>query len=180
MSDQRNEEESFINSVVGEGARFRGDLELNGLVRVDGDFSGSIKTQGKVFVGKNGRAECNISASTVVVGGVVKGNIFSTEKVVILSTGMVMGNITAPELIVEDGVILHGECIISTRAKDTISSGGNRLKQTYFTVPHNKQELGSIASSSWAAGDSRGLEAHATRFVEDDEESMMLHRDSLK
>jgi cytoskeletal protein CcmA (bactofilin family) len=103
---------SFINSIIGEGTRFSGELVLNGLLRIDGDFSGSINTSGKVLVGKSGRAECNIVASTAVVGGVVQGNIFSSGKVVILSTGMVIGNIQAQKLVVEEGVLLHGSCII--------------------------------------------------------------------
>lgn len=107
---------SFINSIVGEGTKFRGDLELAGLLRIDGDFAGSIKTEGKVLVGKNGRAECTIKASTVVIGGIVRGNIFSAEKVIILSTGMVIGNISTPRLIVEEGVVLNGSCVISKDA----------------------------------------------------------------
>jgi cytoskeletal protein CcmA (bactofilin family) len=49
----------------------------------------------------------------VVVGGVVKGEITSTEKVIVLSTGLVLGNITTPRLIVEEGVILDGACRIT-------------------------------------------------------------------
>ncbi len=103
---------SFINSIIGEGTKFSGELVLNGLLRIDGDFSGSINTTGKVLVGKTGRAECNIVAGTAVVGGVVHGNIFSSGKVVILATGMVIGNIQAQKLIVEEGVLLHGNCVI--------------------------------------------------------------------
>ncbi len=103
---------SFINSIIGEGTKFSGELELAGLLRIDGDFSGSINTSGKVLVGKTGRAECNIVAGTAVVGGIVHGNIYSSGKVVILATGMVIGNIQAQQLVVEEGVLLHGNCVI--------------------------------------------------------------------
>ena len=79
MSDHRDEDGSFINSIVGEGTRFSGEVELEGLLRIDGDFSGTILTKGKVLIGKNGRAECTIRAGTVVIGGVIKGNIFAEE-----------------------------------------------------------------------------------------------------
>ena len=109
---------SFINSIIGEGTRFSGELVLDGLLRIDGDFSGSIETSGKVLVGKSGRAECNIVAGTVVVGGVIRGNIFSSGKVVILSTGMVIGNIQAPRMVIEEGVLLHGNCQIVSASPD--------------------------------------------------------------
>ena len=113
MSDAHVTDDAFINSIIGEGTKFKGEFDLNGLLRIDGDFTGIIRTKGKVLVGKNGRAECTLNAGTVVVGGVVRGEIVSTEKVIILSTGLVLGNITTPRLIVEEGVIFNGSCRIT-------------------------------------------------------------------
>lgn len=113
MSDQLDLHGVFINSIVGEGAFFSGDISLGGLFRVDGDFTGTIEKADKVLVGKNGRAKCLVNAGTVVIGGVVKGDIRATEKVVVLSTGMVLGNIKTPRLLVEEGVILNGKCSIA-------------------------------------------------------------------
>jgi cytoskeletal protein CcmA (bactofilin family) len=104
--------ESFVNSIIGEGTALRGDFELNGLLRIDGVFSGSVKTTGKVLVGKNGSAECDVIAGTVVIGGRVRGNIVALEKVTLLSTGELIGSIRTPRLIIEEGVIFDGKCEI--------------------------------------------------------------------
>ncbi len=131
---------TFINSIVGEGTTFRGELVLAGLLRIDGDFSGSITTAGKVLVGKNGRAECTIKAGTVVVGGVVRGNIVSAEKVMVLSTGMVIGNISTPRLVVEEGVVLNGSCLVSREAavvRET-SREGTTPRHADRAVPNNE------------------------------------------
>ncbi len=130
MSDHLGKSGVFINSIVGDGTRFVGDLELNGLLRIDGDFIGNIKTNGKVLIGKNGRAECTITADTVVIGGVVKGDIISKGKVVILSTGMLIGNVSTPRLISEDGVILNGLCMISSIDESSVSKESNLLTNT--------------------------------------------------
>jgi cytoskeletal protein CcmA (bactofilin family) len=116
MSDTHISDDAFINSIIGEGTRFKGEFDLNGLLRIDGDFTGTIRTKGKVLVGRNGRAECTLHAGTVVIGGVVRGDVFSSEKVIILSTGLVLGNITTPRLIIEEGVIFDGTCRITTPA----------------------------------------------------------------
>lgn len=113
MANTFGTEDSFVNSIVGEGTRFRGDIELDGLLRVDGDFLGTIRSAGKVLVGKNGRAECTINACTVVIGGIVKGDIYSSEKVIVLSSGMVIGNIFCPRLIAEEGVLIDGNCTVN-------------------------------------------------------------------
>src|SRR5512135_1619690 len=118
MSDTRISDDAFINSIIGEGTRFKGEFDLNGLLRIDGDFTGIIRTKGKVLVGRNGRAECTLHAGTVVIGGVLRGEVVSTERVVILSTGLVLGNITTPRLIIEEGVIFNGSCKITPPAPE--------------------------------------------------------------
>jgi cytoskeletal protein CcmA (bactofilin family) len=127
MADSPVTEDAFINSMIGEGTRLRGDLDLAGLLRVDGDFAGTIRTKGKVLIGRSGRADCTIYAGTVVVGGVVRGNIFASERVVVLSTGMVIGNINAPRLTVEEGVVLNGTCVVEGQ---TVPAGPRRETAT--------------------------------------------------
>lgn len=110
MSNTSNN--NVINSIIGYGTAFSGDIDLSGLLKIDGDFSGSIKAEGKVLIGHTGRAKCSIFAKTVVVGGVVKGDIYAEDRVVVLSTGMVLGNIRSPRLVLEEGVLLNGELTI--------------------------------------------------------------------
>lgn len=118
MSDSTRDN-SYVNSLVGKGTRFDGELQLSGLLRIDGDFTGSINTDGKVLIGKSGKVKCSITAGSVVIGGLVKGNIFSTGKVVVLSTGMVLGNIQAPSIVIEEGVIFNGKCRVLQQDEST-------------------------------------------------------------
>ncbi len=113
MSDSQAARASLLNSIIGEGTSFKGEFDMNGLLRIDGDFFGTIRTRGQIIVGLNGRAECNIYAESVVVGGMVRGNIFTTDKVVILSTGLLLGNISTPRLIIEEGVVFNGICRVT-------------------------------------------------------------------
>ena len=147
MSNNLIEDRAFVNSIVGEGTRFNGELDLNGLLRIDGDFTGTITTTGKVLVGKNGRAECTINASTVVIGGAVKGNIYSSERVIVLSSGMIIGNIYTPRLIVEEGVILDGECVI-----DEEYNKNSEGKQPVSAKADSASESGTSENSENASG----------------------------
>jgi cytoskeletal protein CcmA (bactofilin family) len=145
MSDTHISDDAFINSIIGEGTRFKGEFDLNGLLRIDGDFTGVIRTKGKVLVGQNGRAECTLHAGTVVIGGVVRGEVFSTEKVIILSTGLMLGNVTTPRLIVEEGVILNGSCTITAPAADAAGVPSGAPRQ----AGNGARQSG--AKSEWAA-----------------------------
>lgn len=108
-------EDVFVNSIIGEGARFFGDIELDGLVRIDGDFSGAIRKADRVLIGKTGRVKSSIRARVVVVGGAIAGDIFAEERVTVLSTAMVIGNIKTPALSIEEGVVLHGLCDVTEK-----------------------------------------------------------------
>jgi cytoskeletal protein CcmA (bactofilin family) len=141
MSDNLIESDSFINSIVGEGTTFHGELRLNGLLRVDGDFSGTIRTSGKVLIGKSGRAECTIRANTVVIGGIVRGNIYAEEKVIILSTGMMIGNIHSPRLIAEEGVILNGNCLIKQEESDSEMTEPVEPEQSFDAIKFPRSEI---------------------------------------
>ena len=143
--DEYTKNQSRINSIIGEGTRFRGDIQLQGLLRIDGDFQGNIKTDGRVLIGRSGRAQCLIEADTVVVGGILKGDIRAESKIVLLSTAMVIGDIRSPQMIVEEGVIIHGYCTVSRDAavlaaapsrEDELFSvdWGNRINRTSVTA----------------------------------------------
>jgi cytoskeletal protein CcmA (bactofilin family) len=102
--------DEFVNSIIGEGSSFSGSIELKGLLRVDGDFSGVIKRADKVLVSKTGRVKSSIRSRVVVIGGAVHGDIIADERVTVLSTALVIGSIQTPVLTVEEGVLLHGFC----------------------------------------------------------------------
>lgn len=129
MSENYNytHEDAFVNSIIGEGTTLRGEFELNGLLRIDGIFYGKVRTNGKVLVGKNGIAECDVVAGTVVIGGRVKGKVIATERITLLSTGELIGTIITPRLVIEEGVVFDGTCEI-IEDKDRLK----KIKEQYL------------------------------------------------
>ncbi len=43
-------EDNIVNSIIGEGSEFKGEFNINGLLRIDGKFKGTIQTDGKVLI----------------------------------------------------------------------------------------------------------------------------------
>ncbi len=151
MGSRRVTEENLINSIVGPGTFFRGHIELDGLLRVDGDFSGSLKSTGRVIIGRAGRADCAIEAGTVVIGGVFRGEVFAAEKVVLLSSAVVIGTIRSPRLVAEDGVLLTGLFEI-TGSVERLGRPDSRARK--------KDLLLESVRTREAAGASSGASAH--------------------
>ena len=154
MSGARTHEDAFINSIVGPGTLFRGHVELNGLLRIDGDFSGSVKTDGRVIVGQLGRADCAIEAGSVVVGGLFRGEILAHEKVVLLSSSIVIGRVCAPRLVVESGVRFSGTCEITGAATVSgASSIAQHRKALLIESVRTRESSAAVARQAARPGD---------------------------
>jgi len=104
-----------INSILGDNANFKGIFSTDGPFRIDGNFKGKINSTGKVIIGKSGKAECILIAKVIIVGGTVKGDIIAEDKVIVLKTGEIIGNIYSTSVNMDDGVIFNGSCKIYTK-----------------------------------------------------------------
>ena len=80
------------------------------MVRIDGDLEGSIEAPERIYIGADARLRATIRARSVVISGLVEGDIIAPEGVTILSSGMVIGDIITRKIELEDDVILNGKC----------------------------------------------------------------------
>lgn len=98
-----------VDSVLGPGISWTGEISGSGGVRIDGAFEGQINIRGLVVIGDQGRVTCeHIRAVTVIVAGSVKGNI-TARKVEIASTGRVWGDVVTTAFSTQEGAFLRGE-----------------------------------------------------------------------
>ena len=100
-----------LNTIIGNGSAISGDIKINGFVRVDGDIDGKIEASGNVIIGNKARVRGNISASSIVVGGIVEGDISAPNGIKLLSNSIVLGDIYTKSLLIEENVIFNGHCI---------------------------------------------------------------------
>src|SRR2546427_11333995 len=110
-----NGDEPF--TFLGKGAEFKGTIHFEGTIRIDGLVEGEIHTKGTVIVGEHAVIEGDISAGTIVSGGTINGNLTATERVQLLPSAVLNGDLKTPFLKVEEGVQLHGTCEAEGRAK---------------------------------------------------------------
>jgi cytoskeletal protein CcmA (bactofilin family) len=105
----RREAPARVDSVLGAGLAWKGDLSGRGGLRIDGAFDGDIEVHGLVVIGTEGRVSCkDIRAVTVIVSGSIRGNI-TAERVEILSTGRVWGDVVTASFSTEEGAFMRGQ-----------------------------------------------------------------------
>ena len=99
-----------MKAFLGEGTEFEGKLSFTGSVRLDGRFKGEIFSEGTLVIGDSAFVEGEIDVSEIIISGEIKGNITASKRIEIRSPGKVFGNIQAPVVMIEEGVIFEGSC----------------------------------------------------------------------
>ena len=123
-------ENDQIKAYMGEDTVFKGSLNFDGTVRIDGKFEGQVFTNDTLIVGESGHLIAEISAGTVICMGRVEGTLMASKKVEIHANSRVIGNIKSPALYIELGGVLDGTCDMS----------GKETKTTHLVKPEEKEK----------------------------------------
>lgn len=97
-----------FETVLGANCTLRGELRSQANIRLDGTFEGTLEIEGNVLVGETGKITADINAKNVVIAGAVRGNV-SGNKVQLLRTSRVWGDISAASITTEEGAFIDGK-----------------------------------------------------------------------
>lgn len=100
-----------INTIIGNGSSISGNVKVNGFVRVDGDINGNLETDGNVIIGENARIRGDLKAKSVIIGGIIEGDVFAINSVQMLANSVVIGDILTHRVQIDESAIINGHCI---------------------------------------------------------------------
>lgn len=96
------------DTIIGQGVTVEGTLKTSGDIQINGKFKGQLVTEGDVVIGEHAAVNADINAQNTYVAGEVIGNVNAMEKLEILETGKIAGNVSSSSLVIESGGILKG------------------------------------------------------------------------
>lgn len=99
-----------VNAFMGAETSFEGKLTYTGAVRLDGRFKGVIRSDDTLIVGETGKIDGEIHVGISIIQGEVVGNIYGTERIELHHPGRIVGNITAPVVVMDEGAVFEGNC----------------------------------------------------------------------
>lgn len=100
-----------VATTLGEGTSFSGTLGFTESLRIAGNFEGEIDARGLLVVDERATVKARlVKASSVVVAGVLHADIEAADRVEMLSTARVYGNVRTARLRIADGVVFEGRC----------------------------------------------------------------------
>ena len=123
-----------FNTMLGPGAFVSGDLKLEGFTRVDGDIYGNIETTGKLIIGENARIRGSVTAKSVIVIGIVEGDILAPEGIHLFSSAVVLGDVISRKIKADEKVIIEVYCISIDNQQNLKKQKNNGLIWERFQI----------------------------------------------
>lgn len=101
---------SDLSAYIDEASEIEGKYTFGGTVMLNGKLTGEIWSDDTLIVGEKAVVHASVRAGIVLVSGEVRGNILGTERVELRGAARVYGDVEAPVVVVEEGVLFEGHC----------------------------------------------------------------------
>lgn len=109
---------STISTLLGRDTRIDGTFAFNETIRVDGRVKGNLVSEkGTVIIGENAVIDADVHVGVAIVRGKVNGRIEARQKIEIYAPAQVEGDISAPTITIDSGVIFNGKCEMQQETK---------------------------------------------------------------
>jgi len=99
-----------ISAYLGRDTVFEGKITFEGVFRLDGRFEGQIFEGGTLIIGETAVVKGKIGVHSIIINGLVEGEVHAKARAEIHSTGKLHGNLFTPVFTVNEGGILEGHC----------------------------------------------------------------------
>lgn len=114
---KKGKKRDSISTFLGQDTSINGTIEFQGAIRLDGKVDGKICSNGgTVIIGEKAVINADIAVDVAIIMGEVNGSIEAKNRIEIYPPGRVVGNIQAPTVSIEAGVMFNGNFIMKTRA----------------------------------------------------------------
>jgi cytoskeletal protein CcmA (bactofilin family) len=114
MAELINRKDHSINTIIGPNTVVLGSIDSGGFTRVDGSVRGDMNARGRVVIGERARMKSNVTGTQITIGGVVRGNVLASERLTVLATGLVIGDVITRRIQADEGCIIHGRVRVCT------------------------------------------------------------------
>jgi cytoskeletal protein CcmA (bactofilin family) len=106
---KRRRSDQIPFSIIASDMTVIGDLETEGVVRVEGRVRGTVRAGTQVLVASGAVIEGDLHAQEAVIAGQVSGAIHARERVELQATALVAGDVLTPRISIIEGARITGE-----------------------------------------------------------------------
>jgi cytoskeletal protein CcmA (bactofilin family) len=132
FSDNKKGRESLDSSTqqnrIAQGTTIVGDIVSEGGFRIDGTIQGTIKTPGKIVVGKSGMINGTLEGTNADFEGRFSGKLKLSGVLSLKSSAFIEGEVQVGKLAVEPGATFNAVCSMKGAVKE-LNKGEQRQQR---------------------------------------------------
>lgn len=106
-----------LDTFVGRLTKLKGDIEITGSIRVDGEIEGNISVSDSLICGQESFIKGNVTCNSAIIAGRIEGNISAQGSVELQSGANIIGDITCASLIIDKNCFFDGKCNMQGKEK---------------------------------------------------------------
>ncbi len=115
MFGWKNRKHSVVDTLVGSNSRVNGDLHFEGGCHIDGTVKGSISadpdSSSALSISEDGGIEGGVAVPYVELHGIVRGDVYASERVELGPTARVIGNVYYNLIEMAIGAEINGKLV---------------------------------------------------------------------
>jgi cytoskeletal protein CcmA (bactofilin family) len=106
---RRRKTDQIPFSIIASDMTVIGDLETEGVVRIEGRVKGTVRVGAQVLVATGAVIEGDLHTQEAVIAGQVSGSIRASDRVELQGSAVVAGDIHTPRIAIVEGAKVTGE-----------------------------------------------------------------------
>lgn len=161
-------------TVIGPDTHIKGEMVFDSTARILGTFEGKIVAKGEVQIGDGACCKASVEGISVVVDGLIEGDVLARERVQLNQKARVIGDVVASTLVVAEGASFIGNVRVGT---DAVKNAGSRPRQT--GAPQNGSQPSVQSKTTELDATLAGLEARLSGIARKAPETNGVGHDGL-
>ena len=115
MFGRKKRKHSVVDTLVGSNSRVNGDLHFEGGCHIDGTVKGSVSadpdSSSALSISEDGSVEGGVTVPYVVLHGIVRGDLYASQRVELGQTARVIGNVYYNLIEMAIGAEINGKLV---------------------------------------------------------------------
>ncbi|MCF6168090.1 polymer-forming cytoskeletal protein [Lutibacter sp.] len=120
MFSEKKDKQSQVleRNIIGKNTSIIGDVISEGDFRIDGKVEGTIKTTGRVVIGKTGSINGKVTCDNADIEGKFSGELTVNNLLTLKATATISGDVIISKLSVEPGAEFNASCSMKGSVKE--------------------------------------------------------------
>lgn len=124
FNKKKDRRHTVVDTLVGSNSKIHGDLNFDGGCHIDGTVEGNViadeDSSSALSISEQGNVEGGVTVPYVVLHGIVRGDVYATQRVELGPTARVIGNVYYNLIEMAIGAEINGKLVHKPEGQVTL------------------------------------------------------------